>query len=330
MAPVKHSCLDAEVAYMLQNNIAVPSSSSWASPCILVPKQDGTPRFCTDMRKVNSVTKSDYFPLPRMDECIDQVGSAKFASKFDLLKGYWQVPLSKRAQEISAIITPSGLYSYKVMPLGLKNAPATFQHLMNCVVSGLKGCSIYLDDLVIYSYTWHSHLQRIRALFDRLTEAQLTINSAKCDFAMATVIYLGRVIGQGRVAPVQTKVRAITEYPQPMTKNELQRFLGLVGYYQSICKNFSTVISPLTELLKAKVKFDWSSDCQQAFDNVRLLLCSSPVLAAPCFDQTFMLQVDASQVGAGAVLLQSDDQGVVRPVSFFSRKFNSYQGNYCY
>lgn len=102
----------------------------------------------------------------------------------------------------------------------------------------------------------------------------------------------------------------------------------MVGYYRSFCKNFSTVVFPLTELLKAKVKFDWSSDCQQAFDNVRLLLCSSPVLAAPCFDQTFMLQVDASQVGAGAVLLQSDDQGVVRPVSFFSRKFNSYQHNY--
>lgn len=327
-SPEKVKYLDSEVSYMLDNNIAVPSSSSWASPCILVPKPDKTPRFCTDMRKVNSVTKSDSFPLPRMDDCIDRVGSAKFVSKFDLLKGYWQVPLSKRAQEIAAFITPTGLYSYTVMPFGLKNAPATFQRLMNRVVSGLEGCSVYLDDLVIYSDTWHSHLQRIRALFDRLAEAHLTINLAKCEFAMATVTYLGHVVGQGCVAPVQAKVLAVEKYPQPTTKKELQRFLGLVGYYRSFCKNFSTVVFPLTELLKAKAHFEWSPECQQAFENVKCLLCSSPVLAAPRFDRTFVLQVDASQVGAGAVLLQEDDQRVVRPVSYFSRKFNRHQVNY--
>ena len=135
----------------------MPSASSWASPCILVPKPDKTPRFCTDFRKVNAVTKPDSFPLPRMDDCIDQVGPAKFVSKFDLLKGYRQVPLSVRAQEIAAFITP-GLYSYTVMPFGLRNAPATFQRLMNRVVAGLEGCAVYLDDLIIYSDTWHSHL----------------------------------------------------------------------------------------------------------------------------------------------------------------------------
>ncbi len=319
-SPGKLKYLDSEITYMLDNNIAVPSSSSWASPCILVPNPDRTLRFCTDMRKVNSVTKSDSFPLPRMDDCIDRVGSAKFVSKFDLLKGYWQVPLSKRVQEISVFMTLSGLYSYTVMPFGLKNAPATFQHLMNRVVLGLGGCSAYLDDLVIYSDTWHSHLQRIRALFDRLAEARLTINLAKCEFAMATVTYLGRVVGQGCVAPVQAKVMAVEKYPQPTTKKELQQFLGLVGYYRSFCKNFSTVVFPLTELLKAKAKFVWSFECHQAFENVKCLLCSSPVLAAPRFDRAFILHVDASQVGAGAVLLQENDQGVVRPVSFFSRK----------
>ena len=135
-------------------------------------------------------------------------------------------------------------------------------------------------------------------------------------------------MGQSRVAPVQVKVMAIAEYPAPTTKKELQRFLGLVGYYRSFCKNFSTVVFPLSELLKAKLKFVWSSECCNAFENVKSLLCSSPVLKPPCFDQAFMLQVDASQVGAGAVLLQSDYQGVVRPVSFFSKKFNNYQRNY--
>ena len=284
MSPHKSKHLDVEIAYMLENNIARPSTSSWASPCILVPKPDKTSRFCTDFRKVNSVTVSDSFPLPRMDDCIDQVGSAKFVSKLDLLKGYWQVPLSKRAQDIAAFVTPTGLYSYTVMPFGLRNSPATFQRLMNRVVSGLEGCSVYLDDLVIYSDTWYSHLQRIHALFDRLAEARLTINLAKCEFARATVTYLGRVVGQGCVAPVQAKVMAIENFPQPVTKKELQRFLGLVGYYRSFCKNVSTIVFPLTELIKAKVKCIWSDDCKHAFENVKSLLSSSPVLAAPCFD----------------------------------------------
>ncbi|KAG1928561.1 gag-pol fusion protein [Pimephales promelas] len=167
-----------------------------------------------------------------MDDCVDQVGSV---SKFDLLKGYWQMPLSRHAQEISAFINPSGLYSYRVMAFGLRNAPATFQRLMNRIVTDLKGCAVY--DLVVYSDTWHSHLQRIRALFERLAEAHLTINLAKCDFARATVTYLGRVVRQGRVAPVQDKVRAVERYPQPTTKKEFQRFLGLVGYYKSFCKH---------------------------------------------------------------------------------------------
>jgi len=119
------------VKYMVDNGIAEPSSSSWASPRLLVPKSDNTPRFCSYFRKVNNVTKADSFPLTRIGDCVDEVRSAKFVSKFDLLKGYWQVPLSARAHEIAAFTTPTGLYSYTMMPFGLRNAPATFQRLMN-------------------------------------------------------------------------------------------------------------------------------------------------------------------------------------------------------
>ncbi len=134
---------------MLKNDITAPLSSAWASACILVLKLDGTCRSCSDLRKVNSVTKSDLFPLLPIDDCIDQVRLANFVSMFDLLKGYWQVPPSKNAQAVSASVTVSGLYSYRVMPFGLQNACATFQCLMNHVVSRLKGCSIYLDYLVV-------------------------------------------------------------------------------------------------------------------------------------------------------------------------------------
>lgn len=136
MSPEKREQLEAEVKYMLENNIAEPCFSGWASPCLLVKKPDSTVRPCTDFRKVNAVTKPDSFPLPRMEDCVDQVGSARFVSKFDLLKGYWQVPLTPRAREIASFITSTGIYSYTVMPFGLRNAPATFQRLMNKVVSG--------------------------------------------------------------------------------------------------------------------------------------------------------------------------------------------------
>ena len=324
----KRKHLDQEVRYMLDNNIAEPCSSSWASPCLLVSKPDNTYRPCTDFRKVNNITKPDVFPLPRMEDCIDQVGSATYVSKFDLLKGYWQVPLSKRAQEICAFITPSGLYKYTVMPFGLRNAPATFQRLMNQVVAGLEGCAVYLDDVVTHSDTWSEHIHRIRALFDRLVWAGLTVNLAKCEFAKATVTYLGKVVGQGQVRMLQDKVAAIVQYPPPTTKKELMRFLGMVGYYRSFCRNFSSVVEPLTALLKKDTQFVWTDRCSSAFENVKALLCAEPVLAAPRFDASFSLQVDASNVGAGAVLLQTGDHGVERPVAFFSKKFNRYQLNY--
>lgn len=324
----KRKILESEVQYMLDNGIAQHSFSGWASPCLLVKKSDGTHRFCTDYRKLNKITKPDAFPLPRMEDCVDQVGASKFVSKLDLLKGYWQVPLTTRAQEVTAFITPSGLYSYSVMSFGLRNAPATFQRLMNRVTLGLKGCAVYLDDVIIFSDTWKQHLQHLRALFDRLVEAGLTVNLSKCEFAQATVKYLGKEVGQGQVRPLQAKILAVEGFPPPSTKKELMRFLGLVGYYRSFCPNFSTVVSPLTDMLKGSMKFEWTLNCQRAFDNVKLLLTTAPVLAAPKFGQPFKIQVDASHVGAGAVLLQSDQDGVDHPVCFFSRKFNVHQRNY--
>jgi len=166
--PEKRKNLEAEIKYMVHNKIAVPSDSSWASPCLLVPKSDNTFRFCTDFRKVNAVTKPDSFPLPRMEDCVDQVGGAKFVTKLDLLKGYWQVPLTDRAREIASFITPGGLYSYNVMAFGLRNAPATFQRLMNLVVHDLDRCAVYLDDVMVYADNWEQHLERVKALFVRL------------------------------------------------------------------------------------------------------------------------------------------------------------------
>ena len=151
--PKKQQYLKEEIKYLLENDFIEPSNSSWSSPCILVPKPDGSYPVCTDYRKVNSVTKTDTFPIPRMEDCIDKVGKAKYVTKFDLLKGFWQVPLTDRAKEIPAFVTPYGLYQYKVMPFGMKNSPASFQRLINKVIADLEGCEAYIDDVIIYSDT---------------------------------------------------------------------------------------------------------------------------------------------------------------------------------
>ena len=429
MNPLKQKYLRDEVKYLLENDFIEPSQSNYSSPCILVPKSNGTYRMCTDYRKVNSVTKTDSFPIPRIDDCIDKVGNSKYVTKFDLLKGFWQVPLTDRAKEVSAFATPNGLYQYKVMPFGMKNSPATFQRLVNNVICGLDGCDAYIDDVIIYSDSWSDHLQRIRKFFDQLSKAKLTVNLAKTEFCHATVTFLGHLVGQGQVKPLEAKVNAISEFPVPMPfgmknspatfqrlvnnvicgldgcdayiddviiysdswsdhlqrirkffdqlskakltvnlaktefchatvtflghlvgqgqvkpleakvnaisefpvpkcKRQLMRFLGMAGYYRKFCKNFSGIAEPLTNLLKKSTKFKWNDKCQDAFDRLKAILKSAPVLLAPDFDKCFKLAVDASDVGIGAVLLQEDNNGIDHPVCYFSKKFNKHQKNY--
>ena len=328
VSPMKKELLDKEVQYMLKNDIIEESQSNWSSPCILVPKHDGGFRFCTDFRKVNDKTKSDSFPIPRIADCIDQIGNAKFVSTFDMLKGYWQVPLTQRAREISAFVTPSGLYQYKVMPFGMKNAPATFQRMVNKLVRDIDGCEGYIDDVVIFSDNWSDHIHQIKRFFQIMREAKLTINLMKSEFGKASVKYLGHIVGQGQVRPLDAKIQTIVKYPIPTSRKELARFLGMAGYYRNFCLNFSDIAAPLTNLLSKRVKFVWTDDCQLAFDKVKLLLQKSPVLKSPDYEKPFKLIIDSSDVGTGSVLVQEASDGLDHPVSYFSKKFLKYQKNY--
>lgn len=169
-----------------------PSDSPWASPCVLVSKADGTDRLCTDYRAVDKVTVNDSFPLPRLDDLLDTIGTSKFVSKIDLLRGYYQVPLTPRAKKISACVTPDGLWQYPYMPFGLKNAPATFQRMMNIVTSSLEGTKVYLDDLLVVADSWEEHLLLLEQLYNRLRSSGLVINLAKCEFSRATVTYCSK------------------------------------------------------------------------------------------------------------------------------------------
>ena len=236
--PTKLAAFDKEIDYMLSCDIIEPSKSAWSSPCILVPKPDGSLRFVTDFRKVNAVTKPDSYPLPKIIDCIDNIGNAVFVTTCDLLKGYWAVPLSSRAKEISAFVTPRGLWQYKVAPYGMRNSGATFQRLMNLVIHGLTNTCVYVDDVAIWSDDWESHLVHIKNFFIRCREANLTINLEKTDFGKSTVNYLGHKVGSGEICPKLAKVEAIYNFPVPNNKKALQRFLGMTGFFRRFCKNF--------------------------------------------------------------------------------------------
>ena len=277
---------------------------------------------------MNSVTKTDTFPIPRMDDCNYKVGKAKYVTKFDLLKGFWQVPLTDRAKEISPFVTPDGFYQYKVMPFGMKNAPASFQCLINKFIVDPEGCEAYIDDVIIYSDTWEEHLRIIREFFERLSRAMLTINLSKREFGQAQVTYLGHIVGQGEVKQLSAKVEAIVNFTRPESKKQLMRFPRMAGYYRKFCPNFAAVAEPLTQLLRKRIKFLWIERCDKPFEELKAMLQSAPVLTATDFKSPFKLVVDASDAASGAVLLQEDDEGVEHAVCYFSKKFNNSQKNY--
>ena len=214
------------------------------------------------------------------------------------------------------------------MLFGMKNSPATFQRLINIIITGLDNCKPYIDESIIYSEEWDQQIKTIREFFERLSEAKLKINLAKNECCHATLTFLGHVNGQGQVKPVEAKVKAISDFPVPTCKIQLMRFLCMAGYYRKFCDNFSVIAEPLTNLLSKRTKFIWTNDCQKAFDILKAILKNEPVLIAPNFAKEFKLAVDASDTGAGSVSMQEDGNGVDHPVSYFSKKFNKHQKNY--
>ena len=326
--PTKSAALQKEIKYMLENDLIEPSESPWSSPVILVPKPDSTYRMCIDFRKVNSLTKTDSHPIPRVDDCIDRVGQAKYVSKYDILQGYWQVPMTDTAKEITDFVTPDHLYQCKVMAFGLKNAPGSFMRPMNRVLLGLEGCIVFIDDVVIVSDEWEGHVSRTKALLQRLADANLTVNLAKSEIGRATVTHLGYTVGQGKVAPKSAKVEAIERFSIPTNRKQIMRFLGVIRYYRKFCQNFADVAVSLTNLLCKNVKFVWTPECQSSFEPLKQLLVQAPVLSVPDYGKAFTLMVDASDIGVGAVMTQQGGDGAAHPTDYFSKKLNKHQKNY--
>ena len=309
------------VKEMLDQNVIQPSTRAWASPVVLVRKKDGQLRFCVDYRKLNQISKCEAFPLSNISDLLDSLTDAKLFSTLDLHSAYWKIPMDPSDRKKTAFTTQNSLYEFLRMPFGLASTPSTFQRMMELVLSGLsfEMCLCYLDDVIIFSKTFDEHCERLRAVLSRFRQHNLRVKLPKCTFGARQVRYLGHLISAYGIQPDPRKTEAVQTLSTPDSIKSVRSFLGLASYYRRFIQDFSTIAALLTDLTKKNARFNWSEACEHAFQTLKSLLCSAPILSYPKFDKNFILQTDASDVGLGAILSQKDDLGNEKVVAYASR-----------
>ena len=324
--------VEEEVEKMLKEGIIQESDSPWASQVVLVKKKDGSTRFCVDYRFVNGLTKKDAYPLPNITDCMDALRGATWFCTLDMASGYWQVEVDERDREKTAFATRKGLYEFRVMPFGLTNAPATFERLMEKVLRSLQWelCLVYLDDIILVGETFERALDNLETVFERLRAAGLKLKPKKCTLMKKKVAFLGHVVDGEGIHCDPTKIEAVRDWGTPSTVSEIRSFLGLASYYRRFVPKFSTVASPLTDLIKKDQKFEWTERCEEAFQLLKKKLIEAPVLVYPSRDDQdlFILDTDASNTGIGAVLSQVQD-AQEKVISYASKTLSPSQRRYC-
>lgn len=328
--PVLETEIDRQVKELLDKGMVSESHSPWSSPVLMVRKKDGTYRMCIDFRMVNSLTEPDAFPLPRIDDSLDALGGNTFYSSLDLVQGYHQLEMEEDSKPITAFCTRSGLYQWEVLSFGLATAPGCFERLMERVLHGLhwKTLLVYLDDILVFSPGFETHLERLGEVFSRLQKANLKLKPSKCSLFATEVEYLGHVVNADGIKTDPKKVECIKDWPTPKHKKDVRSFLGTVGYYRRFIPGYSEISRPLTRLTTKDATFSWSEDCEVAFSILRRKLMETPILAYPDYQKSFILDTDASDVGVGAVLSQVHN-GEERVVGYFSKMLKTEELKYC-
>ena len=352
IAPADIDDVRRHIQELLAAGIIKESRSPYASPIVVARKKNGSVRMCIDYRTLNRRTVPDQYTTPRIDDALDCLSGSQWFSVLDLRSGYYQIAMKEEDEEKTAFICPLGFYQFERMPQGITGAPATFQRLMEKTVGdmNLLQVLVYLDDLIIFGRTLEEHEERLLRVLDRLAEAGLKVSVDKCQFCQTQVTYLGHIVSADGVATDQSKVEAVKTWPQPTDLKSLRSFLGFCGYYRRFIANYSAIVRPLTELTKGYAppqrthKFAekhkqgyfkesepfgerWDQSCTEAFHKIIHCLTNAPVLAFADPNKPYVLHVDASFKGLGAVLYQSYPEGL-RPVAFASRKLSPSELNY--
>ena len=324
LSPTQSAELQRQVEDLLRHGLIRESQSPCAVPALLAPKKDGTWRLCVDCRAINRITVRYRFPIPRIDDLLDQLAGAAIFSKLDLQNGYHQVRIREGDEWKTAFKTGEGLYEWLVMPFGLSNAPSTFMRLMNEVLRAYAGkfLVVYFDDILVYSRSLEEHRLHLWAVCATLQKAKLFANLTKCSFLNTSVPFFGFIISSAGVSVDPAKTAAIRDWPVPQSLFELRSFHGLAQFYRRFVRNFSSHAAPLTDLFR-QTSFSWNPEAERAFHQLKLALTTAPVLRLPDFDKLFDVAADASGVGIGAVLSQES-----HPVSYFSEKLSEAKLRY--
>ncbi|KAG6612288.1 Gag-pol fusion protein [Phytophthora cinnamomi] len=298
--------IDEEVDAMLQNGAIKERNGAWGFLVVLVRKKDGTVRFCIDYRQLNAVTAKDVYPLPRIDDTLDELHGAQRFTSLDLHAGYWQVPVARRDRDKTGFVTREELFRFMRMPFGLANAPGTFQRMMNAMLLGLtwRSCLVYLDVVIVFSRGGVArHVVELAAALERLAKAGLSVKASKCTFAAERLEYLGNELDRDGVRPMSSLVQSVVDFPVPTNTKEIKRFVHMTGYYRRFVPEFASRASPMTKLLRKGVVWRWAAPQQAAFEDLKAALTERPLLAYPDFSRPFRLVTDISKVGLGATLV---------------------------
>lgn len=330
ISPTLQQQVDIELNQMLADGIVEPSNSPWASPIVMVKKKDNSYRFCVDFRRLNQVSEPDAYPIPYVSSTLDKLRDAKFLTTLDIKSAYWQIPMAATSKPYTAFVVPNrGLFQFKRLPFGLHSAPATWQRLIDRVIGADLEPYVfcYLDDVIICTQSFEEHLKILREVLRRLMDAGLTLSQEKCHFCKPELKYLGYVVNAKGLLVDPDKVDAIVRIPTPTTVAEIRRIVGMASWYRRFVPNFSTVVAPLTSLLKKNANFIWDDTCERAFKEIKERLIAAPILSCPDFKLPFCIQADASAYGVGAVLTQQHPEGE-RVVCYISKSLTRLERNY--
>lgn len=330
----KMSLEELEIAkqYIMENldkGFIEPSTAPWAAPILMAKKPGGGLRFCVDFRKLNAMTKKDVYPLPRIDETLAQLGRAVIFTKIDIRQAFHKVRLHPDTEDLAAFRTPFGAFKYKVMPFGLTNAPSVFQRYINGVLMDCLGefCRAYVDDIIIYSNSIAEHERHVETVLKRLRDAGLQADIKKCEFHVTHTKFLGFVISTDGISTDPEKIEAVTQWKTPKTLKGVQSFLGFCNFYRDFIPEYSRVAAPLVKLSRKDVIFSWSQDCWEAFEQMKVLLTTSPVLAYFQYGLETKLETDASDGVVSGVLSQNHN-GTWKPVGYYSETMHGAEMNY--
>ncbi|GJW33445.1 putative nucleotidyltransferase, ribonuclease H, partial [Tanacetum coccineum] len=325
MAPLELQELKEQLQELIDRGFIRPSVSPWGAPVLFVNKKDGSMRLCIDYRELNRVTIRNLYPLPRIDDLFDQLQEAKYFSKIDLRSDYHQLRVRSEDIPKTEFRTRYGHYEFLVMPFGLTNAPAVFMDLMNRVFHDYldKSIVVFIDDILVYSKSKEEHEQHLRAVLGILREKKLYAKFSKCEFWLERVSFLGHVVSAKGIEVDPAKVEAVTNWPRPKSVTEVRSFLGLAGYYRRFVEGFSSLASPLTQLIRKGVKFEWNDEREKCFEELKKRLVTAPILAVPEGTGGFQIYSDASKNGLGCVLMQHG-----KVIAYASRQLKPYEENY--